>query len=251
MDNLNTQYTDEQPLDLSTRQPYQISHHIFEIPIVPYCETSEPNISTTAFSNPDIEAPLWRPYQERRPINGTQKTELSQTESRETESLPNQTSHLSAQTKNIDSKAKRRTPEPAPNPKRKKKIDPLPEGCEDLIIADIVDTKNDEFMDKIKHKPDHVQEELKTMRRKNKNKKSASESRKRKNHNLEKLRTEHEELSQENEIYEELRQKVMDSKDEMEYRVRMIKAEVERLRIVDRELKMEKELEHNCNEPKC
>ena len=64
--------------------------------------------------------------------------------------------------------------------------------------------------------------------------KSASDSRKRKNYNLEKLRTQHEELSKENEKIEELRQIVMDKKDEMEYRVRMIKALVERLRIVDR-----------------
>ena len=64
--------------------------------------------------------------------------------------------------------------------------------------------------------------------------KSASESRKRKNHNIEKLRKQHEELSQENEQNEEIRQKVMENKDEMEYRVRMIKPLVERLRIVDR-----------------
>ena len=64
--------------------------------------------------------------------------------------------------------------------------------------------------------------------------KSASDSRKRKNNNLEKLRTQHEELSQENEQNEEIRQKVMENKDEMEYRVRMMKAERDRLRIVVR-----------------
>ena len=63
---------------------------------------------------------------------------------------------------------------------------------------------------------------------------SASDSRNRKKYRLEKLRTEHEELTQENEQNEELRQKVMDNKDELEYRIRMVKAEVERLRIVVR-----------------
>ena len=48
-------------------------------------------------------------------------SELSEIDSIETESLQNQTSHLSAQIKNINSKAKRRTQKPAQNPKRKKK----------------------------------------------------------------------------------------------------------------------------------
>ena len=48
-------------------------------------------------------------------------SELSEIDSIETESLHNQTSHLSAQIKNINSKAKRRTQKPARNPKRKKK----------------------------------------------------------------------------------------------------------------------------------
>ena len=102
-------------------------------------------------------------------------SELSQTESRETESLPNQTSHLSAQTKNINLKAKNRTQKPAPTPKRKKKmvqsvpLPTLPEGCEDLTIADIGDTGIEEFIDKTKHKPDHVQRELVQLRRKLKN----------------------------------------------------------------------------------
>ena len=43
---------------------------------------------------------------------------------------------------------------------------PLPEGCEDLTIADIGDTDIEEFIDKTKHKPDHVQRELVELRRK-------------------------------------------------------------------------------------
>ena len=46
---------------------------------------------------------------------------------------------------------------------------PLPEGCEDLNLLDIADTDIEEFMDKTKHKPDHVQRELVELRRKLKN----------------------------------------------------------------------------------
>jgi len=59
------------------------------------------------------------------------------------------------------------------------------------------------------------------------------------NHHLEDLRTKHE--------VEELRLK----NEQNEVLIRMMKAEIERLRKEVRESKMEKELEHNYNKPKC
>jgi len=124
---------------------------------------------------------------------------------------------------------------------------PLPEGCEDLTLADIADTDIEEFKDKTMHKPDHVLRELVELRRQINNRKATHRSRtvaelvsrqnSSPNYLLGKLRTEHEELRLKNEQNEVL--------------IGMMKAEIERLREEVRDAKMEKELEHNHKRPRC
>merc|ERR1711935_525531 len=152
-----------------------ISHHGFEPPHVQDCETQH---SSQAQSLIKTITPS-KNIQETEPSNCIEPVNLIKT-SQPDSTLP--APGPESQTKNISSKTRHKTKKPGSNLQRKKKIIPVPQGC-NLTEAEIVDTED--FDNKTAHLNDDVKETLKRVRRMGKNRKSASDSRKRKNNNLE------------------------------------------------------------------
>jgi len=201
-----------------------ISHHGFEPPHVQDCETQH---SSQAQGLIKTITPS-KNIQETEPSNCIEPVNLIKT-SQPDSTLP--APGPESQTKNISSKTRHKTKKPGSNPQRKKKIIPVPQGC-NLTEAEIVDTED--FDNKTAHLNDDVKETLKRVRRMGKNRKSASDSRKRKNNNLWKLRDDHKKLSQKNIRTEGVRQMVFQNKDDLARHVRLLQAELKRLKQIIR-----------------
>jgi len=213
-------------LSSDTGRCQTISHHGFEPPLVQDCETQHSSQGLIQTITPFKNIQETEPSNCIEPVN---LTKTSQPDSKVPQSLP--APGPSSQTKNISSKPRNKTKKPGSNPQRKKKIIPVPQGC-NLTEAEIVDTED--FDNKTAHLNDDVVLTLKRVRRMGKNRKSASDSRKRKNDNLWKLRDDHKKLRQKDFRSEQIRQMVYKNKDRMAHHVRLLQAELIRLKQIIR-----------------